>query len=404
MEIAPIKDRTQYDHYRQEASRLVELDPAPGSTEGKALALLTLVIDEFEKNHFTFEKPSPIEAILFRMESQGLSQSDLVPFLGSRSRVSEVLGGKRPLTLTMIRNLSEGLGIPVSILIQDSTTQSDDTEDSMSTEEIEFESFPISEMVKLNWIPKTIGKIKDYPTQLIEDFLAPIGGKTALNAFWRKSSHQKVDKKVSASLLAWAGKVLSEAEKIKNVPTFRRQSITEDFKKTIARLSLLENGPLAAQEVLFKFGIILVVVPHLKGTRLDGGALLLNGRTPVIGLTLRHDRLDNFWFTLMHELIHIERHIFGDCSVFFDDLEEKAISEIEKEANSECAEALVPFSKLKRHAAFKVGTETEVRSLAEELGIHPAIVAGRIRFELRDYQMFNRLLGANQVKKLFKSA
>ncbi len=404
MEITPIKDTTQYDSFCAEASRLIALDPSPDSNEGKRLALLSLVIEEFEKSRFTFEKPSPVEAILFRMEEQGLNQSDLAQYFGSRSRVSEVLAGKRPLTLSMIRNLSEGLGIPAKILIQETVTEDAAPLDDASSEDnsIDFRAFPIAEMVKRSWLPKMKTAAKNYPVKLIEDFFTPIGGTSAINAFWRKSSHQRtLDKSVCYSLIAWAGKVLREADKIAPPIAFRNGSITEDFKSTLAHMSLLETGPLAAQEFLLKRGVILIIEPQLAGTKLDGGALLLNGKIPVIGLTLRHDRLDNFWFTLMHELIHVERHLFNGHSVFFDDIEQKATSDLEREANRECTEALVPSAKLKRSRAFKLRTEHEVRKLAEELGVHPAIVAGRIRFELGDYQLLNRLVGGNQVRKLF---
>jgi HTH-type transcriptional regulator/antitoxin HigA len=407
MEITPIKNMTQYEAYVAEAGRLVAIDPVSDSNEGKTLSLLAIVIEDFEKSRFSFDKPSPVDAILFRMEQQGLSQVDLVPYLGSRSRVSEVLAGKRPLTLPMIRNLSEGLGIPASILIQESNSSPDLVDKDVESEEEQFDlqSFPIAEMVKRSWLPKVKGTAKKYPVDQVQNFFAPIGGVPAIGAFWRKSSHQKtITKSVSYSLIAWAGKVLLEAEKVALPVSYRDGTITTDFKATLAHLSLLDNGPVAAKEFLNKCGIVVVIEPHLNQTKLDGAAMLLHGKIPVIGLTLRHDRLDNFWFTLMHEVIHIERHLFKGHTAFFDDLEQVNNSEIEREANRESGEALVPMTKLKRSMAFKLRTETEVRKLAEELRVHPAIVAGRIRFELKDYQLLNRLVGSNKVRSLFETA
>ena len=404
MEITPIKNIAQYEEYIAEAGRLVALDPASDSKEGKTLSLLAIVIEDFEKSRYAFEKPSPIEAILFRMEQQGLSQVDLVPYFGSRSRVSEVLAGKRPLTLPMIRNLSEGLGIPASILIQEANCNSDFTSEEVEAEEeqIDLQSFPIAEMIKRSWIPTIKCTAKNYPVEQIQKFFAPIGGVPAISAFWRKSSHQKATaKNVSYSLIAWAGKVLIEAEKTALPVIYRDGTITADFKATLAHLSLLDNGPLAAKEFLNKCGIVVVIEPHLNQTKLDGAAMLLHGKTPVIGMTLRHDRLDNFWFTLMHEVIHVERHLFKGHTAFFDDLEHVNNSDVEREANRESGEALVPMTKLKRSMAFKLRTEAEVRKLASELQVHPAIVAGRIRFELKDYQLLNRLVGSNKVRALF---
>jgi len=98
----------------------VDLDPVPGSEEHDQLELLTLLISVYEKEHYPIGLPDPIEAIKFRMEQQNLSKKDLIPFLGSRSKVSEVLSGKRPLSLTMIRALHNGLRIPAEVLLQKS--------------------------------------------------------------------------------------------------------------------------------------------------------------------------------------------------------------------------------------------------------------------------------------------
>jgi HTH-type transcriptional regulator/antitoxin HigA len=104
--------------YRTALRRAEELmDARPGTAEGDELELLAALIEIYEEEHFPIPPPNPIEAIRFRMEQQNLKPQDLIPFLGSRSRVSEVLNGKRPLTLTMIRRLHSGLGIPAEALL-----------------------------------------------------------------------------------------------------------------------------------------------------------------------------------------------------------------------------------------------------------------------------------------------
>lgn len=117
MGITVITSARQHQRYLAKANRLIRIDPSPRSKQGKLLALLALVIEAYERERFVFDKPTPLEAILFRMEQQGLRQQDLVPYLGSRSRASEILSGKRKLSLAMIRKLSQGLDIPVSALI-----------------------------------------------------------------------------------------------------------------------------------------------------------------------------------------------------------------------------------------------------------------------------------------------
>lgn len=116
-----IRTETEYTDSLAEVEKLIDLDPAPGTFESDQLELLTLLIQQYEANRFPMALPGPIEAIRFRMEQQGLSPRDLVPYLGSRSKVSEVLNGKRPLSLTMIRALHRGLGIPADVLLQETT-------------------------------------------------------------------------------------------------------------------------------------------------------------------------------------------------------------------------------------------------------------------------------------------
>jgi HTH-type transcriptional regulator/antitoxin HigA len=99
--------------------RLMELDPEVGTPEADELQLLALVIETYENERFPIGLPDPIEAIRFRMDQEGLRQRDLVPYIGNRSKVSEVLAHKRPLTLTMIRALHAGLDIPLKVLVQE---------------------------------------------------------------------------------------------------------------------------------------------------------------------------------------------------------------------------------------------------------------------------------------------
>ena len=121
MKIHPkiIKTDKQYRSYRTEVERLVATDPAPGTRDGDALELLAKLVEDYEKQRFVFERPDPVDAILFRMEEQGLQQKDLAPVLGGKNRVSEILSRKRPLTLAMVRALTEALSIPAELLIQE---------------------------------------------------------------------------------------------------------------------------------------------------------------------------------------------------------------------------------------------------------------------------------------------
>jgi HTH-type transcriptional regulator/antitoxin HigA len=109
--------KTDADH-KAALARIEELfDARPGTQEGDELELQTLLVEQFEKTAFPINRPAPVEAIRFRMAQQGLKNGDLIPFLGSASKVSEVLSGRRNLSLKMIRNLMAGLRIPAEVLI-----------------------------------------------------------------------------------------------------------------------------------------------------------------------------------------------------------------------------------------------------------------------------------------------
>lgn len=93
------------------------MDAAPGSSEGDELDVLATLVDAYESRHRSMDAPSPVAAIEFRMEQQGMTRKDLERYIGSRARVSEIMTGRRPLTLPMIQRLREGLGIPADVLI-----------------------------------------------------------------------------------------------------------------------------------------------------------------------------------------------------------------------------------------------------------------------------------------------
>ncbi len=116
MEIKPIKTEIDYAAALKEVERL--FDATPGTAAGDQLEVLATLIHVYEEKHHTVPLPNPIDAILYYMESRGLTRRDLEKYLGSRARVSEVLNRKRALSMDMIRNLHSGLGIPAEVLIQ----------------------------------------------------------------------------------------------------------------------------------------------------------------------------------------------------------------------------------------------------------------------------------------------
>lgn len=114
--VRPIRTEADYDAAMAEVERL--WGARSGTPRGDRLDVLVTLIEAYEEKHFPIDPPDPIAAILFRMEQQGLKRKDLEPLIGSRARVSEVLAGRRNLSLQMIRRLHKELGIPAEVLIR----------------------------------------------------------------------------------------------------------------------------------------------------------------------------------------------------------------------------------------------------------------------------------------------
>jgi HTH-type transcriptional regulator / antitoxin HigA len=116
MEIKPIRTSTDYENALKLASQLVDSDP--GTAEGDRLEVLAALIEAYESSHFHIPEPDdPAGVLEYILQTRSLSRKDLIPYLGSKERVSEVLNGKRSLSLSMIRRLHGGLGIPADLLI-----------------------------------------------------------------------------------------------------------------------------------------------------------------------------------------------------------------------------------------------------------------------------------------------
>ena len=119
--IKPIKTKRDYKAALARIDKL--MDAVPGTPEGEELDVLADLVVAYEHKHFPIDLPDPIAAIKFRMEQQGLTRKDLEPLIGSRGKVSEVLNGKRPLSLAMIRALHKNLGIPAEVLLKETSDQ-----------------------------------------------------------------------------------------------------------------------------------------------------------------------------------------------------------------------------------------------------------------------------------------
>jgi HTH-type transcriptional regulator/antitoxin HigA len=116
MDIAPIKSQRDYRRVLKEIEGL--MSARRNTPEGDRLDVLVTLVEAWERRYYPLDLPDPVEAIKYHMEQNGLQPRDLIPFIGSRNRVHEVLNRRRELTLNMIRRLHEGLGIPAESLIR----------------------------------------------------------------------------------------------------------------------------------------------------------------------------------------------------------------------------------------------------------------------------------------------
>ena len=116
MELKPIRTKRDYEAALKQAETC--WDAPTGSPKAEQLDVLVLLIEDYEARHFPIDPPDPVEFLQFIMEQRGLARKDLEPFIGSRARVAEVLNRVRPLSLEMIRSLSEGLNLPADVLVK----------------------------------------------------------------------------------------------------------------------------------------------------------------------------------------------------------------------------------------------------------------------------------------------
>ncbi len=407
--IRPIRSDEDLDAALKRIEKI--FDAAPDTPEGAELDALFALVERYEEKHDPIGLPDPIEAIKFRMDQQNLTQRDLIPFIGSRSKVSEVLSGKRDITMSMARALHKHLGIPADVLLQEpGLVLSDELSD------IEFSRFPLRAMVNAGWIPK-VPHLKDKAEELVTHLMELAGGpeggrKFATAPMYRKNDSRRINAKTDDfALRAWCWQVLAQANEMQTSVEYQHGTINDQLLREVAQFSVFEDGPIRARDFLAKYGIGLEYVKHLPKTHLDGAALQGSDGRPVIGLTLRYDRIDNFWFTLLHELSHVARHMYKDSDEkvgFIDDhtlrnVTTNSVDTKEEEADDLAQDSLIPVAIWNDGVILNSPRPTSVLQMAVNAQVHPAIVAGRIRHELENYRLLSQFVGTGEVRKQFET-
>ena len=369
------------------------------------LDVLTDLVELYEERHHPIGFPDPVSAIIFRMDQANLTPRDLVPFIGSRAKVSEVLAGKRPITMSIARALHQHLEIPADVLLQEPGASLPDTMPSF-----EYSRFPLRAMAKAGWIPH-IQDLKDHAEELITELMERVGGRAfAAAPLYRKNDSRRINAKTDDyALRAWCWQVLAQARENQSDADYQAGVVTPELLRQVARMSVLEDGPIKARDLLVQHGVEVEYVGHLPRTHLDGAALRLANGRPVIGLTLRYDRIDNFWFTVLHQLAHIGLHL-GDCSEetgFIDDHSLRGVQSVgsdttEQEADRLAQDALIPSEIWGEGEILAEPAPMAVLSMAWEAQVHPAIVAGRVRYETGNYRLLSQFVGTGSVRWQFE--
>lgn len=392
--IRVVKDDSQYAQYLGELRSLMQKTPERGTEAAERLELLAVVLEKYEEERFLLASFDPVDAIAMRMAELGLEQKDLAKALGSASRASEILNRKRPLSLEHIRILNSELRIPAEVLLGKTVEETELSDDQLK-------KLPVGEMVKRGWFGSTL----DDPSQAIlrfKEFIAKVSlGATPV--FMRRSIFGGISETTRMTTYAWLARVVLRARETKRTNVrFSPTAFDAEFIRQVAKLSSANTGPKLAQEFLAMKGILLIAEPELPGMKLDGAVIRDDDGTPIIGLTLRQDRLDNFWFTLMHELAHLLKHFTNQSVAFVDDVTNLDTSDPrELEADALASECLIPRSIWRRAGAAKSRSREDIETLANSLCISPAIVAGRIRKETGNWSILSKYIGQDEVRKHF---
>ena len=206
------------------------------------------------------------------------------------------------------------------------------------------------------------------------------------------------------ALRAWCWQALADELRLETF--YEPDSVTSGFLREISGLSARQHGLLLARDLLRQKGIPLVNLRPLPRMHLDGAAIWAADRRPVVALTLRYDRKDNFWLCLLRELAHVGLQMAGGKGVFIDDLTLRpgpgeGSDPGEAHADALAEGALIPQDAWEDSEARRNPTTILALNFAQSIGVHPAVVASRVRYERGNCRLLSQLVDGGQVRPLF---
>lgn len=334
--------------------------------------------------------------------ARNMSQKDLGDFLGIKEQQIQRYEADRYRAASLDRLIEIADALNVQISERGQLVGSPRLE-SLAPET--WRSFPLAEMYKRGWFEDfsgTMAQARKAAGELVPAFLRGANAQFTPIGLHRKSV-RSTGQVHEAAIAAWEARVRTLANRNPPLHSFDPELISKGWLRGLVALSLAEDGPMSAVSYLREIGISLVFERHLPGTLLDGAALCSSDDHTIVAMTLRHDRLDNFWFTLLHEIGHLKLHVrAGEFTAIFDDNDAPAADKIEQEADYFAQEALIPEVNWNLAVSRFTRNEKSVMTDAKRFGVGPAIIAGRVRREANDYTLLRSLVGSGKVRHQFR--
>lgn len=339
-----------------------------------------------------FRAIKPGEILQEELDSRGWSQADFADIVGRPVQaVNEIIAGKKAITPDTAVGFSRALGTSPEYWLNLESAYRLDLLDKRrgDGDEIErrsrlYAKAPVKELIKRRWI--SVHSLRDID-RLEREVFEFLGVKSLdeppnLSMAARKTARNHPH---NVAQLAWACRVRQIARKM-TAGEYSRAGLDKAAAR-LAKSSTSQKETRKLPSILAELGVRLVILEHLPKTRIDGASLWLDEQKPVVALTLRYDRVDCFWFTLMHELAHVLAADAKTEMLVDDSLVGKDAAPAENKLNAEVRadktanEWLIPAKALHRFLARTKPfiSRAEVLSFAAELGIHPAIVVGRLQ-------------------------
>ena len=339
------------------------------------------------------------------LEQRGWSRRVLAAVLGvEESRISRLASDQRPLTAEVALALEDVFGVPAEQFLElqrafdlEKARLAVRPDPKRRTRAHLYGGLPVSEMIKRGWLDAT--DVRDVPAveaALMKFFDAPSVDQIEILPLAAKKT--QVGSEVTPVQIAWLYRVREIASDM-IVSTYSPKAVRSALPRLNALLGAKEEAR-KVPRILAECGIRYVLVESLATAKIDGACFWLNPSSPVIAMTLRYDRIDNFWFVLRHELEHVLRQD-GQTSMVVDfELEgDRAgvgpeVSEAERAANEAAADFCVPRDLLKRFIDRKAPffPERDIIGFARTANLHPGLVAGQLQHYTKRYDRFRKHL------------